>query len=574
MAEKKFYIEHDGRKTGPFSETELRDYVETHDVTERMLVFVRDEHGQFHARGSIAKKSEAHKAGTGVKSKSGSEAVDVASDSGTRAARQVTLPQSAEVSAAVEPDTSDKDELPDTEQEPAPIPLARQTRAERDDSEDVAAPITGHTPWWRHAALIAVVASGAFLGALLSTVVAQSSRDLWAAEETAAEADQPGRNKSKKGTPQAAEAKLLRQLTEVLAQAEKRQEQRGEEQSKKVQQTLADQLLEQRKAAQTAYEAALTEQLQELHSKVSKAQQKTLQDLLAMLKKTHEDLQDSTREQTASLQKELAAVRTAQTSQHSQLQALPPQLQAQAKKQQEALEALKQQYVQRLQEMEKQWSRVEQAMQLPTADQLPEILFVLEASTRMSDYQFEKVRGILLAAVLQSIQQTPLRPLGLLAARGKQLVPLLPLEKHHFWDLLELRKNYEQTAPAPGEDTSWQTACNTGIQRLVTTRGKRRRLVYITCNPLTPAALNSAELAQTAVRFQVEVWIVQLLKSNTDQPSRELSYLAARTGGQYAALFASRTQGEPEVIQRSLANLGTLLARALDLRHVPGGLSE
>jgi DNA repair exonuclease SbcCD ATPase subunit len=268
------------------------------------------------------------------------------------------------------------------------------------------------------------------------------------------------------------------------------------------------------------------------------------------------------------VQAPLKKVQEAQTRQGTRLDELQgeqgkqggrlAELQTTQKKQTERLEGLEQILV-----------RLRDAMQLPPDEQLAQVLFVLDGGQRMAEYRHADIRAALLEAVDAAVRQTPRRELGLFSSHGKDLASHLKMERHYAGDVAALRQRSEDMNPVRTEDTNWQAACERSLNLLSTREGRVRRLVYLTCNPQAPTPLASADLAALALKHHVEVWVVQLVKDEKDAPSRELSHLAAETGGQFTTLY-SGPEGEGGR-KRALARrrLSAVLYQALDLRPAP-----
>src|SRR5262249_9739643 len=172
--------------------------------------------------------------------------------------------------------------------------------------------------------------------------------------------------------------------------------------------------------------------------------------------------------------------------------------------------------------------------------------------------------AVMIQAVTQAVRQTPNREVGLMSAREQGLVPIFKTERHGESDLADLRDRMRNSTPVASEDVKWQTACEQGLDQLVTRPTKQRRLVYVTCNPAINSGLNASKIGEVALRQGVEIWVVQLVKGK-DAPSPELSQLASETGGQFVTIFAGREGGEMKR-KAAVRRLSGVLFEALDLR--------
>ncbi len=144
----------------------------------------------------------------------------------------------------------------------------------------------------------------------------------------------------------------------------------------------------------------------------------------------------------------------------------------------------------------------------------------------------------------------------------------LMIPDRHFLvpDLNTFRERLGEMRPQVGEEADWLVSLRNAID-LLATRGKNWRLVYVTCNPLrVPEARTQAwsELARLVVQFEVEVWILHLVKRG-DIISQELSQLATLSGGEYLALLSSDKAEDLPGGYQTEQRLTVAMHRSLDL---------
>ncbi len=224
-------------------------------------------------------------------------------------------------------------------------------------------------------------------------------------------------------------------------------------------------------------------------------------------------------------------------------------------------------------QLEGRVDRVADSLQVPPDESLRPVLLVVDLGERMGAYGYPAVRRALLESVEAALRKSPRRPIGVVASRGSQNVPLLSPDVHYLVpDLDDFRKELTAARPRVGEPCDRLVAIQ-GALDLVAPRGGRWRIVYVTCNPLRPAEPSPQAWSQArglAAELGAEVWVVHLLQGD-DGPSGELLRLATASGGQYVSILSSDEPGDlPEGYQAE-SRLVRLLHQSLDLSvsHVP-----
>jgi len=184
--------------------------------------------------------------------------------------------------------------------------------------------------------------------------------------------------------------------------------------------------------------------------------------------------------------------------------------------------------------------RILNLFSLPSDDNLPGSLLVLDSGDSMNDLVFDDIINDIRSVLSVAIKLTPKRKLGFLSFRGEKIVQALPFGIQDSLSVGNINKN--DLSPDRNEVNNWKNSISSSINSLSAINGKKR-LIYLTCNPnnLKPIDVDFIiETQKNCVKHKIDVWVFHFLRNKDDSVSNDLSLISLGSGGQYFPVRLSK----------------------------------